>query len=78
MTSNDVCLATDQITNHVAPAYEGVELGIGGQVLGKALKAVSGTTGRDLKQLWNQHGDFGDVAFAAKSKWVLPWSTFGG
>lgn len=57
-----------QITNHVAPAYEGVELGIGGQVLGKALKAVSGTTQKELKLLWNQHGDFGDVAFHAKSK----------
>jgi hypothetical protein len=39
-------------------------------VLGKALKAVSGVTGKDLKQLWNQHGDFGDVAFVAKAKSV--------
>lgn len=57
-----------QITNHVAPAYEGVELGIGSQVLGKALKAVSSVTGKELKQLWNKHGDVGDVAFEAKAK----------
>ena len=37
-------------------------------MLGKALKAVSGVTQKDLKTLWNQHGDFGDVAFHAKSK----------
>ena len=37
------------ITNHIAPAYEGVELGIGSQVLSKALKDVSGSSAKDLK-----------------------------
>lgn len=58
----------EQITNHVAPAYEGVELGIGGQVLGKALKAVSGVAPGVLRSLWHQYGDAGDVAFHAKAK----------
>ena len=44
------------ITNHVAPAYEGVELGLGSQVLTKALKDVSGISSKELSKLWNQHG----------------------
>lgn len=55
------------ITNHVAPAYEGVELGLGGQVLNKALKDVSGASAAELSRLWNKYGDAGDVAFEAKS-----------
>lgn len=56
-----------KITNHVAPAYEGVELGIGSQVLSASLKSVSGVSASTLKTLWNKHGDPGDVAFEAKS-----------
>lgn len=39
------------ITNHVAPAYEGIELGIGSQVLSKAIKAVSGVGAKEMKQV---------------------------
>lgn len=56
-----------QITNHVAPAYEGVELGVGSQVLSASLKSVSGVSASRLRSLWNKHGDPGDVAFEAKS-----------
>jgi DNA ligase-1 len=42
------------ITNHVAPSYEGVELGIGGQILNKAIKEVSGISAKEMKSLWNQ------------------------
>lgn len=55
------------ITNHVAPAYEGVELGLGGSLLNKSLKDVSGASASELSRLWNKYGDAGDVAFEAKS-----------
>lgn len=58
------------ITNHVAPAYEGVELGLGSQVLSKALKDSSGRSSKELGKLWNTYGDMGDVAFHAKSSVV--------
>jgi DNA ligase-1 len=44
------------ITNHVAPSYEGVELGIGGQILTKAIKEVSGISAKEMKSLWHQVG----------------------
>ena len=43
------------------------ELGIGGQIIGKAIQDVSGLQPRDLRTLWQQCGDAGDVAFHAKS-----------
>ena len=46
---NALLSAVYLITNHIAPAYEGVELGIGSQVLSKALKDVSGSTAKELK-----------------------------
>lgn len=67
MLKSLLCLSSSQITNHVAPAYEGVELGVGSQVLGASLKSVSGVSAAKLKTLWNKHGDPGDVAFEAKS-----------
>jgi DNA ligase-1 len=44
-----------------------VELGIGSSVINKAIQHVSGLTPAALKTLYNQSGDPGDVAFAAKS-----------
>lgn len=45
------------ITNHLGPAYEAIELGIGTQILNKAIKGVSGTSSKELKALWNKHGE---------------------
>ncbi|KAK0536270.1 hypothetical protein OC834_001250 [Tilletia horrida] len=54
------------ISNHIAPPYDGVELGIGGSVVNKAIQSVTGKTNRFLKNLWDRTGDPGDVAFEAK------------
>lgn len=54
------------ITNHIAPNYEDVQLGIGGAITNKAIKSVTGKSARTMKMLWDQTGDPGDVAFEAK------------
>ncbi|PWN54495.1 ATP-dependent DNA ligase [Violaceomyces palustris] len=54
------------ISNHIAPSYDGVELGLGGSIVSKAVKEVTGKSHRALKCLWDQTGDPGDVAFEAK------------
>ncbi|RPA82251.1 putative DNA ligase I [Ascobolus immersus RN42] len=55
-------------TNDVAPPYEGVEYGIGSQILSKAIQNTSGISAGQLRTLFNKMGDAGDVAFEAKSK----------
>ncbi|CAO1630346.1 unnamed protein product [Parajaminaea phylloscopi] len=62
------------ITNHIAPSYEDVQLGIGGSITNKAIKSVTGKSARTLKTLWDATGDPGDVAFEAK-KDVKPMVT---
>ncbi|EPQ27854.1 uncharacterized protein PFL1_04598 [Pseudozyma flocculosa PF-1] len=54
------------ISNHIAPAYDGVELGIGMSIVTKAIKEVTGKSARTLKSLWDKTGDPGDVAYEAK------------
>ena len=53
-------------TNAIAPPFEGIELGLGGAIISKALKSASGITPSALKALYDKHGDMGDVAFEAK------------
>jgi DNA ligase 1 len=55
------------LSNSLAPPYSPIELGIGSSVISKAIQHVSGLTPAALKRLYNQSGDPGDVAFAAKS-----------
>ncbi|KAK8861449.1 hypothetical protein IAR55_002268 [Kwoniella newhampshirensis] len=55
------------LSNHLLPSYLPCELGIGSQILTKAVQEVSGLQRRDLKRLWEKWGDPGDVAFEAKS-----------
>ncbi|WWD16639.1 hypothetical protein CI109_101069 [Kwoniella shandongensis] len=55
------------LSNHLLPSYLPCELGIGNQILTKAVQEVSGLQPRDLKRLWEKWGDPGDVAFEAKS-----------
>lgn len=54
--------------NSVAPAYEGVELGVGTAIIGKALSAVTDFSNSRIKQLWGQKGDWGDVVYEARIK----------
>ncbi|GAA5893279.1 hypothetical protein JCM5296_001658 [Sporobolomyces johnsonii] len=54
------------LSNKIGPTYEtGTELGVGWQVLSKAIKETSGATAQKLKQLGNKLGDPGDIAFEA-------------
>lgn len=55
-------------TNAIAPPYENTELGIGGSIISKAIKNVSGISNSALKTLNDKYGDAGDVAFDAKTK----------
>ncbi len=55
-------------TNAIAPPYEALELGIGGAVLGRALKQACGLDARSLKALFDRYGDPGDVAYEAKKR----------
>ncbi|EGS22379.1 DNA ligase-like protein [Thermochaetoides thermophila DSM 1495] len=56
-------------TNAIAPPWvQGMELGIGGAAISKALKTACGLDNRALKALYDKVGDAGDVAFEAKKK----------
>lgn len=54
------------LSNHLSPSYIPLELGVGFQILNKAITEVSGVNREGLKRLWDRHGDPGDVAFEAK------------
>ncbi|CAI2162635.1 5366_t:CDS:2 [Funneliformis geosporum] len=53
-------------SNAIAPSYEGIEIGIGSQILTKAVTSISGTTSKALKKYYDRYGDWGDVTYAAK------------
>lgn len=55
-------------TNAIAPPYENIELGLGGSIISKAIKATSGISPADLKRLYDKWGDAGDVCFEAKTR----------
>ncbi|KAI5790674.1 hypothetical protein DFH27DRAFT_596019 [Peziza echinospora] len=51
-------------TNSIGPDYEGggTELGIGGGLLGKAMERVGGVGRREVRRVYAECGDWGDVA----------------
>lgn len=53
------------MSNHVAPSYEGVELGLGPTLINRVISQVSGRSAAALRKLWHRSGDPGDVAFEA-------------
>lgn len=55
-------------TNNISPPYIGLELGIGGSSISKALKKTCGLDNAGLKSLSSKYGDAGDVAFEAKKR----------
>lgn len=55
------------LSNTLAPSYTTVEMGLGPTLISRSIQQVSGLTPAALKQLYNDTGDIGDVAFAAKS-----------
>lgn len=60
--------------NKLAPAHEGVELGIGESILIKALSDVTGISAANLKSQYKKVGDLGDLAAntRAKQKTMFP------
>ncbi len=53
--------------NKLAPSHEGLELGIGESILLKGLSAVTGRSVANLKALYDDHGDLGDVAASTRA-----------
>ncbi|TPX59131.1 hypothetical protein PhCBS80983_g02663 [Powellomyces hirtus] len=53
-------------SNNIAPAYEGIELGIGPQILVKAITSISDMSSKTIKATWDVKGDWGDVVVAAR------------
>lgn len=54
------------VSNHIAPSYDGVELGVGGRTLNRVVSSVTSASPALMKQLWARTGDPGDVAFEAR------------
>lgn len=54
------------VSNHIAPSYQGVELGLGGRTLSRVVANVTSASPALMKQLWDRTGDPGDVAFEAR------------
>jgi hypothetical protein len=52
----------------VAPAHEGIELGIGDAILLRALAQATGRQEAQLKKEYDDLGDLGEVACNSKSK----------
>ena len=55
-------------TNSISPPYISLELGLGGSAISKALKKTCMLDNSGLKNLYDKHGDAGDVAFEAKKR----------
>ncbi|KAI9016694.1 DNA ligase [Hyaloraphidium curvatum] len=55
-------------SNRIAPSYEGIELGVGAQVMTKAIREATGAGSDTLKALYDRLGDLGDVAMELRVK----------
>ncbi|XP_048575636.1 DNA ligase 1 isoform X2 [Nematostella vectensis] len=64
LTPNDLLPCVYLCLNKLAPAYEGIELGIGDHIL---MKAVSEATGRSLSQIKADLADKGDLGLVAEA-----------
>ncbi|KAJ3008928.1 hypothetical protein HKX48_008263, partial [Thoreauomyces humboldtii] len=65
--SPDDLLATLYLSsNSIAPSYKGVELGVGPQILIKAITSISDFSPKRIKAVWDACGDWGDVVVQAR------------
>lgn len=60
--------------NRLAPEYEGVELGIGEQILMKAVAEAYGRKLADVRADVHAHGDLGRVAEASRTRQTVMWA----
>ncbi|EEF38656.1 DNA ligase I, putative [Ricinus communis] len=66
-TPDDLLALVYLLANRVAPAHEGVELGIGEAMIIKALAEAFGRTEKQVKKEYEGTGDLGRVAQASRS-----------
>ncbi|KAJ8762064.1 hypothetical protein K2173_006666 [Erythroxylum novogranatense] len=66
-TPEDLLAVVYLLANKVAPAHEGVELGIGEAIIIKALAEACGRTEKEIKKQNKEKGDLGLVAKAIRS-----------
>ncbi|KAI9092404.1 hypothetical protein DFS34DRAFT_291927 [Phlyctochytrium arcticum] len=62
----DLLAALYLCSNNIAPSYEGVELGLGPQIMLKAITAISDMSAKKIKTAWEQYGDWGDCCMVAR------------
>ncbi|CAK7332181.1 unnamed protein product [Dovyalis caffra] len=66
-TPEDLVAVVYLLANKVAPAHEGVELGIGEAIIIKALAEACGRTEKEVRKQYKDMGDLGLVAKASRS-----------
>lgn len=64
LTPDDLLSCVYLCLNKLAPAYEGIELGIGENVM---MKAVCGATGKSMKEIKTEVAEKGDLGIVAES-----------
>ena len=67
LTPNEFVLCVYLSLNKLAPAYEGIELGIGEHLLVKAIAESTGRNASKIKIDWESSGDLGIVAETSRS-----------
>ncbi|KAH9617783.1 hypothetical protein KSS87_018281 [Heliosperma pusillum] len=67
-TPEDLLCVVYLLANKIAPAHQGIELGIGDVTLIKALAQTCGATEAVIKKSYKELGDLGDVAKEIRSK----------
>ncbi|KAL2507040.1 DNA ligase 1 [Forsythia ovata] len=71
MTPDDLVAVVYLLANRIAPAHEGLELGIGDSSIIKALAEACGTKEAHIKKQYKELGDLGLVAKASRSSQPL-------
>ena len=66
-TPGDLLSTVYMCVNKLAPAHEGIELGLGEMVLKKALAEATGRQEKDIKADYDKVGDLGIVAMKSRS-----------
>eukprot|EP00730_Choanoeca_flexa_P002154 TRINITY_DN10936_c0_g1_i4.p1 TRINITY_DN10936_c0_g1~~TRINITY_DN10936_c0_g1_i4.p1 ORF type:complete len:739 (+),score=222.22 TRINITY_DN10936_c0_g1_i4:115-2217(+) len=68
LTPEDLVPCVYLCTNDLAPAYAGIELGIGDMILQKAIAQATGRTLNDIRAISSKEGDLGRAAVKSKGK----------
>ncbi|KAL6199850.1 hypothetical protein ACLB2K_029632 [Fragaria x ananassa] len=72
-TPEDLLAAVYLSANKIAPAHEGLELGIGDASIIKALAEACGKSEKDVKKRYDAEGDLGIVAQNSRSQQKMMW-----